>query len=144
MWASVTDGGSTALASSTVKHGPGCHHYGRSTATYCHKTIFPITFSRLRHYNERSPLNPATGQFFSAKNPFLTWYTATMCDNFYNPRKNLFTNTDDAIFIRDYFSSGRCQSNSQISTLQILTIMLPGEYIQTLCSGQRYSAGDIC
>ena len=52
-----------------------------------------------------------------------------MCDNFYNPRKNLFTNSDDAISIRDYFRSGSDQSNSQISTLQIPTRTPPGKYI---------------
>ena len=58
-----------------------------------------------------------------------------MCDNFYNPRKNLFTNTYDAILIRDYFRSGSGQANSQISTLQILTITPPPHIRYVAASG---------
>ena len=95
------------VKSTTVKLSDGGHHYGRSTATYGHKTNFPITFSLLRLSNERSPQNPATGHN--------VW-------NFYNFWKNLFTNTDDAILFRDYFRSGSSQSNSQISTLQVVVV----------------------
>ena len=65
-----------------------------------------------------------------------------MRDNFYNPRKILFTNTEDAILIQDNFRSGSGLSSSQISTLQILTITPPGEYIYVL-HRPGYSAGDM-
>ena len=57
-----------------------------------------------------------------------------MCDNFYNPGKNSFTNTDDAILIRDYF---------QLTNSHASNSYYNATCRDTLCRGQRYSAGDM-
>ena len=66
---------------STVKLGPSGHHYGRPTAINGHKTIFPITFSLLRLFYDRSLDGAATGQYFQVKNPFLPWHNGRI-ENF--------------------------------------------------------------